>query len=93
MLYLIAYDTEDDNKRNRFAKHLKDLGGQRIQYSAFLIELTKEGLQRLESDAKRIFGETRARIFIMPVCGHDIERVKTLVHNYRQIWDEETPLI
>lgn len=93
MLYLVAYDTDDDNKRNKLANHLKDLGGRRIQYSAFLIELSAETLQKLQSDAKKILSDTQARIFIMPICSRDLEKIKSLVHNYRQLWDEEPLLL
>lgn len=93
MLYLVAYDTDDDNKRNKLANYLKDLGGRRIQYSAFLIELSTETLQKLQSDAKKILSDTQARIFIMPICNRDLEKIKSLVHNYRQLWDEESLLL
>ena len=93
MLHLVAYDTDDDARRNRFAEYLKDMGGERIQYSAFLVDLSEEALNRLEDAAKRIFSGARARVFIMPICSRDEDRALTLIHNYRQLWDEESPLL
>jgi len=93
MLYLVAYDTEDDQKRLKLAELLKDMGGHRIQYSAFLIDLNQDTLARLASQAKQILAPARARIYILPVCRRDLERIITLAHNYTQPWDEDTDLL
>ena len=48
MLTVISYDIEDDKKRTRLAKRLRDFGP-RVQKSVFEADLHKEELEKLQT--------------------------------------------
>jgi len=82
MMYLIAYDVRDDKIRRRVAEALKNAGGQRIQYSAFLIELEPHQLEDLLGELRLIIGPKRGRVMAIPICKRDIDKIVTIIHNY-----------
>jgi len=82
MMYLVAYDIRNDKIRRRVVEALKNAGGQRIQYSAFLIELEPHQLEDLLGELKLIIGLTRGRVIAVPICKRDLDKVVTIVHNY-----------
>ena len=90
MLYLIVYDVSDDDLRDAIRKRLKDEGGARIQYSAFLLEADRTHVEELFMYFRRIIGSRKAKVIAIPICGMDRERAITLTHNYEV---EEEPLI
>ena len=51
MLFLVVYDISEDKIRNKVSKILKQYG-QRVQYSAFEIEIAKEKLKKLMEEIK-----------------------------------------
>ncbi len=93
MLYLVVYDVDDDAKRYRLVNFLKNMGGERIQYSAFLLETDSEGVIQLIANAKRILSGSRSRLMVLPVCSSDFRKIITVEHNYTPRWMEESPLI
>ncbi|RLE94279.1 MAG: CRISPR-associated endonuclease Cas2 [Thermoprotei archaeon] len=82
MLYLIVYDVEEDAIRRKVANMLLDMGGERIQYSAFKIELEKAELAALMEKIRKTVGTGKARVTAIPICRRDIDKVKTIAHNY-----------
>jgi len=82
MLYLIIYDITEDKIRYRISQIIMDWGGERIQYSAFKIELEPEELNNLLLKLKTIIGHTRGRITAVPICAKDFEKIITLINNY-----------
>ena len=82
MLYLIAYDIEDNSLRYRVSNLLKNWGGERIQYSAFKLELEEEELEALFTQLRDIISSKKGRVIAIPICGHDEKRAVTLVHRY-----------
>ncbi len=92
MKYLVVYDVSEDKLRTNIRNVLKDSGGERIQYSAFLIELTETELHELVATIKNIVGTKKAKIVFIPLCKRDLNRVITLIHNY-YLPPEEEPVI
>ena len=45
VLYLVVYDVVDDRVRDEMREVLRDFGGVRVQYSAFLVELSRGEVQ------------------------------------------------
>jgi CRISPR-associated endonuclease Cas2 len=56
MYLVVSYDIHDDKRRNRIHKVLKNFG-ERIQFSVFECDLTKEQLLRMQHALKRIIKE------------------------------------
>jgi CRISPR-associated protein Cas2 len=56
MYLVVSYDIHDDKRRNRIHKVLKNFG-ERIQFSVFECDLTKEQLLRMHHALKRIIKE------------------------------------
>ena len=90
MLYLIVYDVSDDDLRNAVRNRLKNEGGVRIQYSAFLLEADRTRINELFTYFRRIIGPRKAKVIAIPICEGDRGRMMTLTHNYEL---EEEPLI
>ncbi|MBS7644274.1 CRISPR-associated endonuclease Cas2 [Candidatus Bathyarchaeota archaeon] len=68
MRHLVIYDITDDNLRNRISELLKDYGLTRIQYSAFIGNLSRHKLSSLLVDLKNLIGELVENVQIYPVC-------------------------
>lgn len=66
--YLVIYDITDDNLRTAVAETLKDYGLQRIQYSAFIGNLTRMKLNSLIIDLKRLIKDLAENIQLYPIC-------------------------
>ncbi len=79
MTTLLLYDIPDDRLRSQVADACLDYGLTRIQYSAFLGDLSHnrqgEILQRLQ----RLVGARPARIQLVPVCEKDLRLMKVVV--------------
>ncbi len=88
MKYIIVYDISDDSIRNEVRRYLKDMGGDRIQYSAFLFEASAAEIKGIMSEIRRIIGPSKARVIAIPICGRDEAKVLTIIHNY-EIHEEE----
>jgi len=86
MLYFIVYDTNDDPIRNELRETLYDLGGDRVQYSAFIIELTHEQLLKLMEKVQNIIIGSQTDVRIIPMCKKDTEKMQVF-SNYTS--DEE----
>ena len=56
MYLVVSYDIHDDKRRNRIHKVLKNFG-ERIQFSVFECDLTKEQLLHMQHALKRIIEE------------------------------------
>ena len=56
MYLVVSYDIHDDKRRNRMHKALKNFG-ERIQFSVFECDLTKEQILRMQHVLKTIIKE------------------------------------
>jgi CRISPR-associated protein Cas2 len=56
MYLVVSYDIHDDKRRNRVHKVLRNFG-ERIQFSVFEYDLTKERILRMQYALKRIIKE------------------------------------
>jgi CRISPR-associated protein Cas2 len=56
MYLVVSYDIHDDKRRNRIHKVLKNFGD-RIQFSVFECDLTKEQILRMQHALERIIKE------------------------------------
>ncbi len=68
---LLIYDIEEDRLRNKISDVCKDFGLERIQYSAFFGELTRNHREELALRCERILEDQNAKVLIQPVCERD----------------------
>ncbi|MEM1627575.1 MAG: CRISPR-associated endonuclease Cas2 [Sulfolobaceae archaeon] len=89
--YLIIYDITDDNLRNKVADFLKKKGLRRIQWSAFIGELTSSQLRDVESGlrliikhyGKKNIGE-RINIQIYPITESQFNHRKVIGEEWKE---------
>lgn len=70
MQCLVIYDISDDRIRGKVADRCLDYGLERIQYSAFLGDLTPTHRTELYRVLERTLGKARGEIRIMPLGEH-----------------------
>lgn len=71
MKCLLLYDIPDDAKRTRIANFCLDYGLERVQYSAFVGELTTNHQEELMLKIQQRLGKAAARIDLFPICQSD----------------------
>lgn len=93
MLYFIVYDTDDDNIRDEIRETLRDLGGTRVQYSAFIIELTHAQLQEVIMTIEKIIMGSRTDVRIIPICNADLEKMDVYYSGDYSLDDDEIEVL
>lgn len=75
MLYFLVYDISDDKTRSHVSEFLKNFGCTRIQYSAFVGDLSEAELNEILRFSERVLGEGRGVVMAIPVCKMDVRRL------------------
>jgi CRISPR-associated protein Cas2 len=78
MMALLIYDIVHDGRRVKAAEVCKDFGLSRIQYSAFLGDLSHARQGELLQKLRRCLGRTDARIHLFPLCERDLRLTRVL---------------
>lgn len=71
MRCLVVYDIPDDRIRNRVAECCLDYGLDRIQYSAFLGNLTRTHQEELMLRVRKVLGKREGKIQMFVFCEKD----------------------
>lgn len=71
MRYIVIYDIPDDRLRAKVADICLNYGLDRIQYSAFLGQLTRSQQQELWKRIRRQVGRREANVQLYPLCADD----------------------
>jgi len=71
MKCLLLYDIPDDKIRTKIASFCLDYGLDRIQYSAFMGDLSSNHQEELMLKLGRRLGKASGRIDLFPVCKED----------------------
>ncbi len=79
MRCLVVYDISDDRVRAKVADACLDYGLDRIQYSAFLGELTPTHRRELVKRLRKLLGKKPGKIQLFPLCDHDWARRDEIV--------------
>lgn len=79
MKCLLIYDIPDDRVRGKVADICLDYGLQRIQYSAFLGELSHNRQGELLQKLKRRIGKLEANVQLFPLCDKDLALHREIV--------------
>ncbi|MEW6522246.1 MAG: CRISPR-associated endonuclease Cas2 [Bacillota bacterium] len=72
MQTLVIYDIPDDRLRARIAEACKDYGLARIQWSAFLGELSQNRREELAQRCHKTLGRHEGNVQLYPVCDRDM---------------------
>jgi CRISPR-associated protein Cas2 len=71
MRCLLIYDIEDDRVRTKIADACLDYGLDRIQYSAFMGDISRNHQEELFLKVKKLLGKEPGNIQLMPICESD----------------------
>lgn len=71
MRCLVVYDIPDDRVRTKVADHCLDYGLDRIQYSAFLGDLSRTHQEELMLRVKRTLGKREGKVQLFVICEKD----------------------
>ena len=72
MKCLLVYDIPNDRIRTKIATICLDYGLARIQYSAFLGELSHNRQEEVMQKLKRKLGKQEGNIQLFPICERDL---------------------
>jgi CRISPR-associated protein Cas2 len=79
MIALLIYDIPSDKIRPKVADACLDYALRRIQYSAFMGEISANHLEELLRRIARIVGRAEANIEVFPICQKDLRLRRTLI--------------
>ena len=79
MTVLLLYDIASDRKRAKAADICLDYGLMRIQYSAFLGDLTAARRDELLAKLRRLLAGVDARLHLFPLCEKDARLARAVV--------------
>lgn len=71
MKVLLIYDISHDGARTKVAELCLDYGLDRIQYSAFLGQLSRTHQEELVLKIKKKLGQRGADVRLIPICAKD----------------------
>jgi CRISPR-associated protein Cas2 len=71
MKVLLVYDITDDRVRGKVADFCLDYGLDRIQYSAFMGELSRNHQEELMLKVEERLGDQAGKIQLYPICDKD----------------------
>ena len=71
MHLLLVYDIPNDKTRGKVADICLDYGLDRVQYSAFMGELSRVHQEELMEKAHKHLGKQEGKIYLYPICEKD----------------------
>ncbi len=71
---LLVYDITHDGTRGKVSEACLDYGLQRIQYSAFLGDLSRTHQEELFRKVRKRLGKKEGKIQLFPLCERDIRQ-------------------
>lgn len=74
MRCLVVYDITSDRARARVADHCLDYGLDRIQYSAFLGDLSRTHQEELMLKVRKALGKAEGAVQLFVICERDWEQ-------------------
>ncbi len=79
MIVLLIYDIPSDRVRGKVAEICLDYGLLRIQYSAFMGEMSRNRQGEILQKLKRRIGKSEANVQLFPLCEKDLALHKEIV--------------
>lgn len=92
MVTLFVYDISNDRVRNKVSQLCQDYGLKRIQYSAFLGDLSFNRQEELWLKCKRRLGRSEGNLQLFVLTPQDLARSRKFVgHKEAQVIEIEQP--
>ncbi|HDN80365.1 MAG TPA: CRISPR-associated endonuclease Cas2 [Chloroflexi bacterium] len=79
MQCLLVYDIPDDRLRTKIADICLDYGLERIQYSAFFGELSRNRQEEIMQKIRRKMGDKEGVVHLFPICERDLRLRKEII--------------
>ena len=79
MQCLLVYDIPDDRLRTKIADICLDYGLERIQYSAFFGELSRNRQEEIMQKIRRKIGNKEGVVHLFPICERDLRLRKEII--------------
>jgi CRISPR-associated protein Cas2 len=79
VMVLLLYDIADNRRRAKAADICLDYGLERIQYSAFLGDITSTRRDELLAKLRRLLTGADARVHLFPLCEKDARLARAVV--------------
>lgn len=79
MRCIVIYDIPSDKKRNKISDACLDYGLDRIQFSAFMGELSKNHQAELMLKVKKVLGKQPGKVQLYPLCEDDWAARKEII--------------
>ncbi|MEW6300108.1 MAG: CRISPR-associated endonuclease Cas2 [Thermodesulfobacteriota bacterium] len=73
---IVLYDIRDDRLRTRVSEACLDYGLERIQYSAFQGQLSRNKRQELFLRLRALLEDSAGKILVQPVCEKDVKEAE-----------------
>ena len=80
MMCLLVYDITHDGTRGKVADMCLDYGLQRIQYSAFMGDLSRNHQQELFKKVRTRLGKEEGKIQLFPMCERDLRQTLLVIN-------------
>lgn len=90
MFVVVSYDIVDDKKRARVANILKDYG-ERVQYSVFEANLTKNMFDRMLKEVLKYIADREDSLRIYQLCEECQKKVK--IYGIGKITEDEEVIV
>jgi CRISPR-associated protein Cas2 len=81
---LLVYDIENDKARTKIASTCQDYGLDRIQYSAFAGQLSRNHQQELMFKIKKLIREGKAKVQLVSISTKDWQNRMEIEENVRE---------
>ncbi|MCC7367686.1 MAG: CRISPR-associated endonuclease Cas2 [Chloroflexi bacterium] len=79
MRCLVVYDISDGRARAKVADYCQDYGLSRIQYSAFLGDISRAHQNELLQKIRRRLARLESRVVLLPLCETDFRARREVV--------------
>jgi len=73
MILWVLYDIENDKARTKVAKHCKQAGLYRVQYSCFLGTVDANRKDTLELQINELINETKDKVYLFPMTKGELK--------------------
>jgi CRISPR-associated protein Cas2 len=74
MILWLLYDIADDRARSRVARHCKQAGLYRVQYSVFLGEVTADERDTLRLDVEDLIDEAVDKVYLFSLTKKELKQ-------------------
>lgn len=72
---IIVYDIKDDKVRKEIRETIKDFGGERLQFSVYIIKISKSVIPTIKSELINLLDDTEGIIHFLYPCKNCLNKI------------------